>query len=211
VERIYAFLPSIVTLACIAVTTRLYLWWVVKRFGKNFKSVNWHKKNELRVVSMFGTPLVYVFAPALEELIFRAPIIVAFSTVSSVAWYGIFVSSGLFALAHWRGKKVWMSEILSGNHKSDDVAEEMNRFHAEAGKMIMARKAFQVTVTLFLGILAGYYGIKYQSIWVAFGIHVAWNIVAPTAFIVLVYLGLFVSLVISTLWNKVRWKWGRSW
>lgn len=208
-ERIYTFLPSIVILICVAIATRLYLWWIAKRFGKNLKSVNWHKKNELKVASMFGTPLIYIFAPALEELIFRAPIIVAFSTVSSVAWYGILASSGLFALAHWRGKKVWMPEILDGNHKSDDVAEEINRLHAEAGKMIMVRKASHVIVTLFLGILAGYYGIKCQSLWVAFGIHVAWNIVAPVVFIVLVYLGLFAFFVISTLWDKVRW--GRSW
>ena len=214
-ERIYAFLPSVLVIACIAGATFLYSKWVVKRFGDNFKSVEWHKKNQWKVIWTVGIPLTNVWAPAVEELIFRAPLIIAFSAVSSIAWYGVFASSGLFALSHWFGKKIWMPEILSarenGNHKSDDVVAEVNRLNAEEGKMIMVRKVLHVVFTLPLGILAGYYGIKYQSIWVAFGIHSVWNLIMPVVLPILMLLGVLAFLGISFLWDRVRWRRRRLW
>lgn len=207
-ERIYEFLPSILILAGIAGVTLLYLKLIIKRFGDKFKSVEWHEKNEWKVIWSVGTPLAYVWGPAVEELIFRAPLIIAFSTVSSVAWYGIFASSGLFALMHWFGKKIWLPEILStrenGDHRSDDVETEINRLHTEAGKMVMMRKVLHVVLTLPLGILTGYYGIKYQSVWVAFGIHSVWNLIMPVVLPILMLLGILSFLIISFLRNRVR-------
>lgn len=214
-ERIYVFLPSVLVIVCIAGATLLYLKWVIKRFGDNFKSVEWHKKNQRKVVWTVGTPMINVWEPAVEELIFRAPLIIAFGTMSSVAWYGVFASSVLFALSHWFGKKIWIPEILSakenGNHKSDDMVAEMNRLHAEEGKMIMVRKVLHVVFTLPLGILAGYYGIKYQSVWVAFGIHSVWNLIMPAVLPFLMLLGVLTFLGISSLWDRVRWRRRRSW
>lgn len=214
-ERIYVFLPSVLILACIAGATLFYLKWITKYFGNNFKSVEWHEKNKWKVVWTVGAPLTNVWGPAVEELIFRAPLIIAFSAVSSVAWYGIFASSGLFAFIHWLGKKILMPDILSarenGNHKSDDVVTEMNRLHQEEGKMIMVRKVLHIVFTLPLGILAGYYGIKYQSIWVAFGIHSIWNLIMPAVLPLLILLGMLVFFGISSLRDRVRWKRRRSW
>ncbi|MEK7452739.1 MAG: CPBP family intramembrane glutamic endopeptidase [Patescibacteria group bacterium] len=214
-ERIYAFLPSVLVIACIAGATLLYMKWVIKRFGDNFKSVEWHKKNQWKVVWTVSTPLTNVWAPAVEELIFRAPLIIAFSAMSSVAWYGVFASSGLFALTHWFGKKIWIPEILSarenGDHKSDDVMAEVDRLHQEAGKRILVQKVFHVVFTLPLGILAGYYGIKYQSVWVAFGIHSVWNLVMPAVLPILMFLGVLAFVGISSLWDRVRWRRRRSW
>lgn len=214
-ERIYAFLPSVLILACIAGITLLYLKWVTKRFGDSFKSVEWHEKNKWKVIWAVGTPMTNVFVPAVEELIFRAPLIIAFSAVSSVAWYGIFASSVLFALTHWFGKKIRMPEILSarenGDHKSDEVVAEVNRLHQEKkGKTIMVRKVLHIVFTLPLGILAGYYGIKYQSVWVAFGIHSAWNLIMPFVLPLFVLLGMLAFFGISSLWDRVKWKRRRS-
>jgi len=214
VERIYTFLPSVLVIACIAGTTLLYMKWVIKRFGDNFKSTEWHKKNQWRVIWTVGTPLTNVWAPAVEELIFRAPLIIAFGAMSSVAWYGVFVSSGLFALSHWFGNKIWMPEILSarenGDHKSDDVVAEVDRLHQKAGRRILVQKVLHVVLTFPLGILAGYYGIKYQSIWVSFGIHSAWNLIMPFVLPLFVLLGMLAFLGISSLWDRMRWKWRRS-
>lgn len=209
-ERIYAFLPSILVIACIAVATLLYMKWVIKRFGDNFKSVNWHKKNQWKVIWTISTPLTNVWAPAVEELIFRAPLIIAFAAMSSFAWYGVFASSGLFALSHWFGKKILMPEILSArendNHKTDDLVAEVNRLRAEKGKMIMVRKVLHVFFSLILGILAGYYGIKYQSVWVAFGIHSGWNLIMPALLPFLMLLGVLAFVGIAALWDRVRWR-----
>ena len=214
-ERIYAFLPSVLIIAVIGGATFLYLKWVVKRFGDNFKSVEWHKQNQWKVTWTVGTPLINVWAPAVEELIFRAPLIIAFSAISSVAWYGVFASSGLFALLHWFGKKIWIPEILSakenGNHKSDDMEAEINRLHMEEGKMIMVYKVLHVVFALPVGILAGYYGIKYQSVWVAFGIHSVWNLIMPTVLLILMLLGVLAFNGISSLWDRIRWRRRRSW
>ncbi|MFH1427184.1 MAG: CPBP family glutamic-type intramembrane protease, partial [Patescibacteria group bacterium] len=149
------------------------------------------------------------------ELIFRAPLIIAFSTVSTIAWYGIFASSGLFALTHWFGKKIWMPEILSarknGEHKTDDLVVEMNRVHQEKERTIIVRRVLHVFFTLPLGILAGYYGIKCQSVWVAFGIHFGWNFIMPAVLPLLMLLVGLVFLGISFLWDSLRSKRRRSW
>lgn len=213
-ERIYVFLPSILIIACIAGVTLLYLKLIVKRFGDSFKSVEWHEKNKQKVAWVVGAPFINIWAPAVEELIFRAPLVIAFSAMSSFAWYGILSSSALFALTHWVGKKIWIPEILSarenGEHKFDDLKTEVNRLHQEAGKKIIVRKVLHVILTLFLGILAGYYGIKYQSIWVSFGIHSAWNLIMPVVLPLFTILGMLVLLGITSLCDIVRWKW-KSW
>jgi len=215
VERIYLFLPSILFITCIAGITHLYIRLVIKRFGDNFKSVEWHEKNERKVSWMLGTPTNNVLAPAMEELIFRAPLIIAFSAMSSVAWYGIFASSGIFALMHWLGKKIWMPDILSArensDHKTDDMVVEVNRLHQEKGREIMVRKVLHVILMLPLGILTGYYGIKYQSIWVAFGIHSIWNLIMPIVLLIFMFLVMFALAGILFLWNKVKWKQKKLW
>lgn len=215
VERIYAFLPSILILAVIAGATSLYLKWITKRFGDNLKSVEWLTNNQWKAFWAIGMPGANVGGPAVEELIFRAPLIIAFSAMSSVAWYGVFASSTVFALLHWPGKKILMPDILStkenGDHKSDDIEAEIHRLHTENGEMILRRKMFHVIFAFPVGILTGYYGIKYQSVWVAFGIHSAWNFVMPIVLPILVYLGAFVFLVIASLWDRARRKRRMSW
>lgn len=210
-ERIYAFLPSVLVITCIAGVALLYVRWNIKRFGDNFKSVEWQKKNQWVVIWTVGTPLANVWAPAVEELLFRAPLIIMFGAMSSAAWYGIFTSSGLFALLHLLGKKIYIAEILSsredGDHESDDIEVEMNRLHQEAGTTtILVRKALHVVITFPLGILAGYYGIKYQSIWVAFWIHSAWNLIMPIVLPILATLAMLAFLSFSSLWTKVKWQ-----
>jgi len=211
-ERIYVFLPSVLVLVCIAGAMRLYLKWVINRFGDNFKSVEWHKRNQWKVGWTVGLPSILVWAPAEEELIFRAPLIIACSTLSSVAWYGVFISSVLFALMHWFGEKIWMPEILSeldkDDHKTDDVAAEVNRLHQKKGKWIVVRKVLHVISSLPVGVLAGYYGIKYQSIWVSVCIHSAWNLIMPLVLQLIPLLmlsGVYIFLSISSLWDKVWW------
>lgn len=207
-ERIYLFLPSILILACIAGATHLYLKLVIKRFGDKLKSVEWHEKNKRKLMWTVSIPCTEVRAPAVEELIFRAPLIVAFSTISSVAWYAIFASGGLFALAHCLGKEIYTRDVLSarkkGTHKSDNVVAEINRLRHEKGKMVMVRKVGHVVFALPPGILAGYYGIKYQSIWVSFGIHSVWSLIVPPLLSLLMFVGMFIFSAISSLWDRVR-------
>lgn len=111
-DRVIVFLPSIVILASIALATIFYCRWLIKHYGEEFKSVAWHKEHELKVSLVLGTPLIVVYAPAVEELIFRAPLIIAFSSVTTNAWYGILASSLAFSLMHLFGKKCLCQKLL---------------------------------------------------------------------------------------------------
>lgn len=136
-ERIYEFLPSIIMLICIAVVA-LFCSALVPR-SRCYVSVIGDEEEqsqpELGIIHLVWA------APAVEELIFRAPLIIAWSAMSTNAWYGIFVSTILFALAH----------------------------------LPMVKKRIMIIGVIPLGILTGYYGILYQSIWVSVGIHMLWN------------------------------------
>jgi len=176
VERIYIFLPSILALACIAGIAFLYLKWIARRLGDNFTNEEWREKNVAKILLTVGAPTYYVFAPAVEELIFRAPLIILFGAMTSFAWYGILISSVLFALMH----------LLS----------------QEERKKTLAHKAYRFVATFVLSVLAGYYGIVNQSIWTSFGIHVAWNIIAPALLFIFTLLLIVIHTAIMSLWDK---------
>lgn len=207
-ERIFMFLPSILVIAGIAGISFFYVKWIIKRYGDDYNSVEWHQQNKWKVTWTVGTPIMNVWAPTIEELIFRAPLIIAFSTLSSFAWYGILASSVLFSLTHWFGKKIGMPEILSAQeeneNESDNLESEVERLHQKNSKDILIRRVLNVILTLPLGILAGYYGIKYQSVWLSIGIHSAWNLIMPFVVTLLIILVMLSCFVISLLWDKVR-------
>ncbi len=205
-EKIDPFLPSISIISFITAFMLIYLKLIFKHFGDNFKSVEWQKNNKWKVAWLFASPGQYLAAPVAEELIFRAPIIVAFSTISSSAWYGIWVSAVLFAVIHWFGPKISAEELILEQEKhkniTDDVVTEAKRISQKAsGRVLLVRFAHTICV-LPLGILAGYYGIKYQSIWVSCGIHATWNIFMPV--LVMIFLALIAIVIFCTvfLWNK---------
>ena len=135
----------------------------------------------------------------------------AFGAISSEAWRGIYAAGAAFALTHWFGKKIPFVEVLSaqknGDCESDDLKSEINRISQKLGKKtIMARKAFHVVTSSPLGILTGYYGIKHQSVWVAVGIHSAWNlvmpIIVPITIQLLIFFGTLAITCLSSLWKR---------
>lgn len=193
-DRVITFLPSIVGLTCIALATFFYCKWIIKHYGEEFKSVAWHEEHQLKVTLTVGMPLMSLYAPAVEELIFRAPLIIAFSSVTTNAWYGICASSLTFSLVHLFGKKVLMPEILAarqgGEHQTDDVIVEADRIHAQLGKAVLRRKVWHAACTFIIGIFISYFAVASQSLWVAFGIHAAWNLIMPFVVQVIIIFGL---------------------
>ena|SRR3989344_3700349 len=209
IDRIMQFLPSILVIASIAISTFIYLKVVIKKIGPAWKSVEWHSKNKWKVIWLVGAPAVNVWAPTAEELIFRAPIIIAFGTMSSSAWIGILISSAVFGAIHWFGKKINILEILSekeaGNIKTDNLDTELSELEATQSKRVRIQRIAHVFTTMPLGVLSGYYGIKYQSIWVSVSIHAIWNLVMPIILPLFVLIVVLSVLGISTLWIKLRW------
>ncbi len=167
------FFPSIFILTIISGILLIYLKYQKKQFGKKLHSIKWLKKERKKVIWTLSAPEYCILAPAREEVIFRAPLIIIFSEISSNAWYGIFISSIIFSLMHWAGEKVSLSDIISSKTDNTKIAKLF--FLKRNRKKIFLRKIIHVLCTFPLGILAGYYGIKHQSIWVAFAIHSIWN------------------------------------
>lgn len=212
IERFHLFLPSILALVCIATVTTFYLRFAIKQFGDNLKSVEWNQKNEIKVSLLVGTPLICILAPAVEELIFRAPLVVVFRHLDATAWCMIVVSSLIFGLIHWFGNHLWMPDILiarkNGRHQSDNVAAETTRLLAEMKGEIRIRKYAQVVGATGFGVLVGYIGVEYQSIWACFGIHSLWNFLVPAITFLIQLLIIVIWLLPGALISVFRWRFG---
>ena len=209
-ERMVQFLPSILTLMGIAALVYVYLKLVTIYLGEHLKSIAWCKNNKWKVAFLIGTPAANIWAPVSEELIYRVPLIIAFTSVSRNAWWGILASSVIFASSHYFGNKVNLLQIVlaekNGEIKTDDVEMEGNELQKAQAQDAWKWRLAHVVATLPLGILASYYGIKYQSIWLSVGIHFAWNLVMP---IIMPFLGLIVLLIclaIMNIWTRFQWR-----
>lgn len=206
-ERILLFLPSILIIGGIAIITYVYLKWITKKLGNNLKSVSWIEKNKLKISLLISSPSVYILAPAWEELVFRAPLIIAFGELSSVAWCGIIASSILFSLLHWFGNKVSMFEIFdakeNGENESDNLKDESTRLSLTMRKQIKLKKILHVLFTIPIGIISGYLGVKYQSIWICVGIHSLWNLIIPFVVLSATIVIVLICILLSPLWEKI--------
>ncbi|MDP3696645.1 MAG: CPBP family intramembrane metalloprotease [Candidatus Taylorbacteria bacterium] len=185
----------------------------MKRYRENLKSIEWLKENEWKVIWLIGTPACNIWAPTAEELIFRAPLIVAFGNISGNAWWGILASSIAFAFIHYFGKKINFLEVLlakeNSETKNDDLQTTISDIEKAQAQQMKTRRLLHIVATLPLGILAGYYGIKYQSIWVSVGIHSVWNLLMPTILPFLVLLVMLAFFGITEVWDRFRWRYRR--
>ena len=118
-ERFFQFLPSIAILASIAIATLIYLRLISRRFRERTKSIKWCKENHWKIIWLIKMPLLYVWAPVAEELLFRAPLVVIFSDLSGNAWLGIWISGLLFSLVHYFGNKITLFEVLLSKERGD--------------------------------------------------------------------------------------------
>lgn len=191
-ERIRLFLPSVVIVASIAGILFLYLTWFRRRYREESNSIAWTSKHKWRLAFQVAIPSVAIFAPTLEELIFRAPIIIAFRSMTTYAWCGVVASSSLFAAMHWFGEKVDASELFEAlknkTLESDDAKKETERLQTKQGTKIRRRRIEHVVVAFLAGLVLGYAGIRSQSLWVSVGLHAAWNLLDP-----------FVSILITLI------------
>jgi len=201
-DRIYLFLPSIIIIASIAIFSYIYLFLTVKRFGDKVNSIQWIKDNEKKVVWRIVSPQQYVFAPTSEELFFRAPLIIMFSSLSEPAWYGIVISGILFGFLHIFGQKLFLEDITDET-KTDDAKAEMKRLCQEKQKMIIRRKIYHALFASLLGICFGYIGIVYQSLWASVCAHALWNMFGPILLIIMAIIAQIIIHACSPFWNWI--------
>lgn len=189
-ERIRLFLPSILIITSIAAATNLYLWRTNKAF--ELKGIDWVKAHAWACLWKLKAPTLFVWAPTAEELVYRAPIIVIFSAMSENAWYGVIASGVLFGLTHLKNQ----------GEEIDQLFEEDGGRYAK-----IAFKLLHVIITMCMGMLCGYYGIQYQSIWVSVGLHAAWNLFVPFLFSLLGIVLMVIFSIAESVYEKAWWKW----
>jgi membrane protease YdiL (CAAX protease family) len=179
------FAPSFGIIALIAVVSTLYLRYSVKYWctKEKINSIEWVEKNRSKLAWRISVPLMYVQAPTLEELIFRGPLLLLFAVFSLNAWIGVVVSAILFGASHWFGLKVDFSEAKYRN-RTDDLSAEAKRVEKEQPKIILRRRLAHTLVTCFLGLIAGYCTVKYQSLWAGVLVHMVWNMFVPLLVII---------------------------
>lgn len=218
VERILSFLPSILGLLSLAVVGFFLPRIIVKRLGvENFKSIGWQKKNRFKVASLKDSQ-AYLFGPAREELIFRLPLVVAFSALSTQAWVGILVSAVIFAAVHVPGfrqrlnlgklgSKMMMEEKKT---QTDDIDTELREIDRSTTKnYFVIITTVRVASAFAAGIWLGYLGITNQSILLPFVVHIVLNIILGLFMplvVILASLLVFLALMgLCSLWDKIRY------
>jgi membrane protease YdiL (CAAX protease family) len=195
-ERLALFLPSFVVIAAIGIAATIYIRWFFGRHKNEMRSLDWREENKAKVGLSLSMPNQYLASPTLEELAFRAPLILLFPVVTGNAWIGIVVSSVLFGALHWFGGKAGLQLLLDARRKGEvhgDDFKEVSRQYSQIHKReILASRIYHVIATTGLGLVLGYCAIKYQSIWLVVGLHALWNALMPVlimlAFILLVLL-----------------------
>lgn len=176
--------------------------WIKKQ---PYDNIEWLKQNRMKLYFLVNVPLTLILAPTFEEFFFRLPLIVIFGDVSGNAWLGILVSAVLFGAIHYLNPSTFYvgSQILDAGKdrgqgaKFNDVAKEIV---TKEKKTILWAKLSQVVTTFFLGLISGYYGIKYQSLFVSVGLHAAWNLFMP---FILMIIAIIVALLVAVPTNLV--------
>ncbi len=218
-ERLQIFLPAIAGAASLALLTIIFVRLAIKKLGQeNLQSTEWVKNNLLKVSLLIGTPIANVLAPTAEELFFRAPIIVMFPDMGGHAWTAILISAVLFSLAHIREKNLGVNEILNTKTLNDNLNEREQQAEQTLDRSEKRlRMVFRLGATFVLGVIAGYFGVKHQSLWLAIGIHSLWNLVMPVLvsilllFLVLAFQAMSALLAVSHQ-KYLQWKekWNRN-
>ncbi len=203
-DRINLFLPSIVSLTLVGYATHLYLKWIRNRWHKRLSSIDWRNQNQNRVDWLINMPNAWILAPIQEELIFRSVVIIAFTNISIGAWIGITISAILFGLMHWRGSKIPLSEIIwaknLGKITSDDEKASVVEWARHIGSSeITRRKLRHVLSATCHGMILGYCGVAFQSLFICVIVHSALNA------LIIPFLSIFIPRAKDELYFRTIW------
>lgn len=202
-ERFIHFRFQLLIIISIAAIGLVCLRILSGKLKEKIKNSEWVIKNRLKLSLIVGIPMEYVVVPFVEELIFRAPIIILFQIINSSAWIGIVLSGVVFGLTHYFKAHIYFWDIEKKLKAGINIEEASVEFSKLNTGMIKSRKGISVIATGILGIICGYFGIKHQSILLSVGIHAAWNIIMPVAVLVFILLLNLFLLGVSMVYEKL--------
>jgi len=172
VERLMDLLPSIIVLFIVAVSSFGFFETAISRCIRDqdhnkFEAFQrWAKDNRKKAYFAFHLPTLLLFSPSKEELMFRVPLLVLFGSISALAWLGIIMSAMAFSLVHY------------SSPLNDPIFEATSKNEDEDKKRGLRKiKRARAMISLIFGIMIGYLGVRYQSLWLCASIHASWNLV----------------------------------
>lgn len=124
-------------------------------------------KTSLGLFLVFMGITTVITAPLLEELIYRAWLIVFFKKLTFWSWLFIVISGIAFGKLHKRGSGISLM--------FEAIRPESSAFFSSK-----AAQRGRVVMTSILGILCGYVVVKYQSLYFGVIVHALWNLIAFT-------------------------------
>lgn len=177
---------SVLQVMCLLLISFAYIKKTEWKHRERLDSAKWNAEHIIARMKL-DTVTVSICSPAVEELIFRAPVIIMFSSLSSNAWYAVMISSVLFSLVHLpKLRSVSIYVILGmwnkGTLQSDSVKQESARLMSEQNGVKTKDKAVQLLVAFFLGVIFSCIGIIFQDLWLCVIIHIVWNLVGAELF-----------------------------
>lgn len=204
-ERIVHFFPSILTLLTAAILVFLYIRLIRLAWGKeNVMNIEWLKAHKWRNLLLIQFPATCIFFPTLEELIFRAPIIIGFNNLTYYAYLSISISGLLYGVGHYFKDRNPITYSKLFGIKSA-LPAFMSTLPAKSRKKLEEvtdgkKRWRRFVITTVLGFIFGYFGIKYQSLYLSIGLHMANNVLA---IVVVISASLFLR---AGQWLQVRQK-----
>lgn len=177
IERITHFLPSMLIIATAAVLTFLYVRILRLAWGKeNAMDREWIKTHKWTYLLLFRIPITCAFFPAAEELLFRTPIIIGFHQLSYYAFLGISISGLLFGAGHYLKHRNPITDEKLFGIKDVTFAILVSNKKSQKRKRVN-RKWLRFLKSTIGGSIYGYFGIRYQSLYVSVGLHMVSNII----------------------------------
>src|SRR3989344_3609113 len=135
-ERIQGLLWPALILALSAGLSKVYMRVVVNRWkkawgGGDAPSVEFVKKNSLKITLTLGFPGILVDPSLSEELVFRLPLLLLFSEVSPLSFCAIVLSAFLFARIHGN-RKMMAAGLLTEKSRTESGATSLDEMIREA-------------------------------------------------------------------------------
>lgn len=219
IAKFWLFCPQIVVLLCIGLVGYLIVKLIYWKIGKDkYNDQEWVQNNKKKAVIPYFL-IILICAPALEEVVFRLPLIIFFDSLSSLSWIFIVLSSALFSFYHNKNALIYAvsrkrSKVYKENKTNLSPEEAEQSLDHDEKKEMKFQKYFIHVSTFLMGVIAAYFGIKYQSLYLTALIHFIWNFFMGTGIFslilvllisVLLYI-VFLPKMIFDKWECYRYK-----
>lgn len=205
-EKLLVFRWSFLVVFGIFVICRIYIGVVSKIYKNEIKSIEWIKANSFKYYFLFGFPTLLIIAPTLEELIFRAPLLLFFDGLSPSSIIFAVIISLSFGATHWHSPFSDGMQLLD-KAETDDLVAEAAKVRAAEPRY---NKIFRVFFTSSIGLYLSYLALSSQSIWPSLIFHSAWNflwpLIGPLVMALLFYSVLYVYDFVDSLLRKLHRK-----